>query len=880
MIASGYAKTYKYIDGQQGAYTGMDTAAKENTVIRSNFSSMESNGGSGWRCGDVVIFGCTFTNNNVRDYGDMHASAYKTFHEPVRLFDSCLIKDNNCHGIWADTDYFKPPVGYVPTWRNCIVDNNRYGLISEVSQGIHMYNNLLINNYTGIAIEESEDCMVYNNTIISSQGGYGLYCRYSSRLTPPISTYYGSTREVYFRNNHFYNNLVITTGTGVGMNIRPDALNITNNYSDYNCYMNLGSRSVYWGRTVEEHNAMGFDQHSIITNAGVIYPAIEGYGLALSVGSPCIGAGTNLPYSYFDFAGAERSNYGNVDIGAFEFGNLASATTPLIWVTPNNHDIPNDSLVVTGGLNHAAGDMVDVYLLTETTNQLSPTVTYENYSWSVETGDMVSEATNTLQVVLTGAYGGSMTNLIQVYKGGIGTGYPGAYPTNPPTQVLTGAVTVSGTNSQHVVGKQSWTVMSRDNLIGSGEFTATGVDWNLIIPDVDMALGPNTVTILSTNLWGVVNTITMGIEYGNTMNHYADPDTLNPVYPYATLETAAPIAQWAVDAAADGDTVWLAEGTYSNGKTDYVNGLHVTGSRIMIEKGITLRGIGAREDAIITGNAVNVTDGSIRGITLYHEDANVYDLTFADGGAVLYGGCGMLVLRANTISNCVFRDNATVNGYNGAAVDFTWAPEFLFTDCLISNNTSITTVPAALRSRSHAGTIRNVEICNNTCPDGAVVALMEDLDAYNLIIHDNTAKYGVFMDSGGYLFNSTIVDNNTPDGGLIFGNRYGYDPMYDSYVYNCIVHNNNDTTISGIGGNTNSYLRHCIVDAVTASQFADISGTVVGDPELASDYTFDTSSLAFDAGTNFYWMDSFLIDYHGNARVQGAAIDIGAIEHQ
>ena len=132
---------------------------------------------------------------------------------------------------------------------------------------------------------------------------------------------------------------------------------------------------------------------------------------------------------------------------------------------------------------------------------------------------------------------------------------------------------------------------------------------------------------------------------------YVSPDG-NHTPPFANWTQAATNIQAAVDTAEDGDTVYLADHTYSLKET------------ITVDKAITIKGFNGPDDCVVDGrNEIRCFDIS---------DASLVDLTVQHGfirGGFLgdpnrrYGGG--VYARNCVISGCVFRENGGSQGLHG-----------------------------------------------------------------------------------------------------------------------------------------------------------------------------------------------------------------------
>ena len=148
--------------------------------------------------------------------------------------------------------------------------------------------------------------------------------------------------------------------------------------------------------------------------------------------------------------------------------------------------------------------------------------------------------------------------------------------------------------------------------------------------------------------------------------HYVDVKSSNPKAPYTSPKTAAGDIQAAVDAAAPGDTVQVAPGTYN-----------VT-SPILVKQRITLQGAGADKTTIDAG-------GRCRCVTLQGQ-ATLKGFTITRGRA--REGAGVHCGAGATITGCTIADNQAERFGGGVCVRIrkSKAAPSLIEDCRIVNN--------------------------------------------------------------------------------------------------------------------------------------------------------------------------------------------------
>jgi hypothetical protein len=136
---------------------------------------------------------------------------------------------------------------------------------------------------------------------------------------------------------------------------------------------------------------------------------------------------------------------------------------------------------------------------------------------------------------------------------------------------------------------------------------------------------------------------------------------------------------------------------------------------------------------------------------------------------------------------------------------------------------------------------------------------------------------GIFDGSLGaiYVNNCTLVENSASYGGGVFA-------VTNLYVNNCIIYFNT----AAAGSNyysfelNHSFLNHCCTAPQPGSGYAQ--AVITSDP-LFIDLTggnlrLQSNSPCIDTGNNAYLTDS--TDLHGNPRIRGGTVDIGAYEFQ
>ena len=224
--------------------------------------------------------------------------------------------------------------------------------------------------------------------------------------------------------------------------------------------------------------------------------------------------------------------------------------------------------------------------------------------------------------------------------------------------------------------------------------------------------------------------------------------------------------QAAIDTAAEGDTVIVAEGTY-------VENIVFNGSNII------LRSTNPEEVNVVDNTVID--GGGLDSVVTFHgsENANciLSGFTITNGYASGKGGGISGNDTIATISNCVVIDNTDENGgggfrhcdgkisncvisnNTGGGGGGLFYCDALITDCVISNNTANSGSGGGLCGCR--GEIRYCVICDNTGKDGGGLWNC-DAPISNCLISGNTAeRYGGGLASCGRAITNCIIFNNS-----------------------------------------------------------------------------------------------------------------------
>jgi hypothetical protein len=260
---------------------------------------------------------------------------------------------------------------------------------------------------------------------------------------------------------------------------------------------------------------------------------------------------------------------------------------------------------------------------------------------------------------------------------------------------------------------------------------------------------------------------------------YVSPSGTN-CPPYATWTSAATNIQDAINAAVDGDSVLVSNGTY------------VLSQQIIVTSGVSVSSVNGPEFTIIDGNH------STRCIFISHSNAVVSGFTVTKGiHADSFGGGGVCILGEGTVADCHITSNTAEYGggvvcYFGGVVD----------TCTISFNTAGSMAGGGGFYCLGGGELRHSLILSNTasfggggrCEDGGMLT--------NCTINENFAWWGgggVYIAPTGALYECTIWSNRTHNqfGGGVYAK--------DAILGGCDISYNNARVDSGGGAFLTGY---------------------------------------------------------------------------
>ena len=404
---------------------------------------------------------------------------------------------------------------------------------------------------------------------------------------------------------------------------------------------------------------------------------------------------------------------------------------------------------------------------------------------------------------------------------------------------------------------------------------------------------------------------------------YVDLNGTHPVPPFGSWATAATNIQHAVDAAVQGDTVLVADGTYATGLATNASGA----ARLLVTNAITVRSANGRQSAIIDAIGTTVgaylADGAeLTGFTITHggrgvgcqsTNALVSDCLIVSNGQGAYGG---------TLSNCVLNGNTVIRGGAGAmecvlihcalSNNVTYGPggganNCVLKDCILAANhaysnyrtigfgggASFSTLNDCLITDNyaddHGGGVRSCILSN--CVLNGNSSLYGGGAAFgaltNCVVTGNqalstdprfTAGGGVW--AGATLVNCLVSGNSAIDGAVsactllnctLVGNTNG--GASSSSLTNCIVYYNSLR-------NTDAFttLNYCCTDLLPTNGIGNITNAPLFVDLAGGNLRLQADSPCINAGNNANAPAA--TDPDGQPRIAGGTVDIGAYEFQ
>jgi hypothetical protein len=161
---------------------------------------------------------------------------------------------------------------------------------------------------------------------------------------------------------------------------------------------------------------------------------------------------------------------------------------------------------------------------------------------------------------------------------------------------------------------------------------------------------------------------------------YVDVNSTNPVLPYAGWDTAATNIQDAIDAASDGDQIWVTNGIYQTGGRVMAGSLT---NRVALNKAVTVQSVNGPWVTIIQGWRTNMNNPAAVRCAWLTNNAALIGFTLKWGTTQTSGdtsGGGVWCASSNAlVANCVIVSNQAFT-YGGGAYQGT------LENCLIWSN--------------------------------------------------------------------------------------------------------------------------------------------------------------------------------------------------
>ncbi len=276
--------------------------------------------------------------------------------------------------------------------------------------------------------------------------------------------------------------------------------------------------------------------------------------------------------------------------------------------------------------------------------------------------------------------------------------------------------------------------------------------------------------------------------------------------------------QAGIDAAQAGDTVLVADGTYTGAGNTAIN---------FYGKAVTLMSLNGPDMSIIDCENNEVGIYFVSGET---ENSMVYELTIRQGYGSSVGGGIRINDASPTIINCIIED-CSAQGGGGLGI----------------MNSGSTTIAGC--------TIRNNTATTGTYGGGGISIWGPTVHVYDSLITGNTAPNsyggGIAALYGGNVtvVNSLIAGNSSQTGGGLYNNSGGI-TAYNSTIYN------NTATISGGGFGVNVARSATVTDSIVWGNSPDqfnfsyalvtyscVQGDYTGEGNIDQDPFFITGSL-------------------------------------
>ena len=319
--------------------------------------------------------------------------------------------------------------------------------------------------------------------------------------------------------------------------------------------------------------------------------------------------------------------------------------------------------------------------------------------------------------------------------------------------------------------------------------------------------------------------------------------------PYTSWATAARSIQVAANAANDGDTILVTNGTFTIANT------------ISITKALTLRSVNGPTRTILDGG---YPARSNQVIFINHAQASMDGFT-VQGGYVTNGfGGGIGAQSVREVSNCRVVLN---HGLDGGGIR---CSSGTIRDCFVAWNQAFWQ-GGGLDLTSITATALNIRVRGNVANWGGGISIENNGVARNCIIENNVGTNGGGVSTwfGGHVENCTITRNH----GTLYGGLYA---NHSTRIENSIVYGNTGSTSNIFLDGTSTISNSCM------SPLQAGAGNLNANPQFVDsmngNFRLLKISPCVDAGRNLGWMNDQSLDIYCKARDIGPDPDMGACE--
>ncbi|MDR1122291.1 MAG: sulfatase-like hydrolase/transferase [Dysgonamonadaceae bacterium] len=307
--------------------------------------------------------------------------------------------------------------------------------------------------------------------------------------------------------------------------------------------------------------------------------------------------------------------------------------------------------------------------------------------------------------------------------------------------------------------------------------------------------------------------------------------------------------------------IWLEAGTYPVTASINFDNLAIYGGFAGTEELADERNWNLNPSVLDGGGAISpLRNNSLEGTVSSILDGVIIQNGFNQADANGNGnGGGMILANGAVVRNCIFRNNRTQNGKNGAALHCHLG-NITIENCLFVNNTSSGNGGAMQVGGNANASVTNCTFANNksTGPGGAFGL---GNNTSNLTILNSIAFNNLYGD----IYNSYGQNTNINDGGTVISKHSAIESESTKFTDgDDVAHVVLTREI------TPDFVAPATIVGYTAGEIAQIE---------AASYQLAEGSRCIDAGNNNYAAEISL-DLAGKNRVQGLQIDMGAYEFE